>query len=322
MGILQPILLNNNDNDNCRGNTDAGKHGATSNPARPMLPDNDGTEGPASVGPMAGSAFAGTGAGAANMTASLHNNDAFFGSTKLLGRGCAAAPPRLEIILRRNLWEVVQECKSDMSLSKGKHLWEVVQECKSDKSRSKIKHVVQVSHFGNKVNCLVLEALQVHNMMSSNAGLNAAASLEMASDASIAIDHDGGSSKPNAIAAPPGRDPRSLPPNLISLPGLSREVLALLTVKSKHSPRPSLYCCQRGKSIFEDSAWMPKYDAKVCIDGTLPKERDSKLLEVAWGTDFSADVAAAAAAEAAGMAALPCPPGHVQFSTERKDGSP
>jgi hypothetical protein len=66
---------------------------------------------------------------------------------------------------------------------------------------------------------------------------------------------------------------------------------------------------------------MPKYDAKVCINGTLPKEQDPKLLEVAWGMDFSADVAAAAAVEAAGMAAPPSPPGHVRFFTEKKDRS-
>jgi hypothetical protein len=66
---------------------------------------------------------------------------------------------------------------------------------------------------------------------------------------------------------------------------------------------------------------MPKYNAKVCIDGKVPKEQDPKLLEVAWGVDFSADMAAAAAAEAARMAAPPSPPGHVRFSTERKDRS-
>jgi hypothetical protein len=86
-------------------------------------------------------------------------------------------------------------------------LWEVVQECKSDKSRLKIKHVVQASQFGSKINRVVLEALRAHNMMASNVGLNAATSLEMASDASVAIDRDGESSKPNANAAPTGRDP-------------------------------------------------------------------------------------------------------------------
>jgi hypothetical protein len=145
----------------------------------------------------------------------------------LPGRGGAAAPPQSEIVPRRNLWEVVQECKSDMSLSKEMHLWEVIQECKS---WSKIKHVVQVIQFGNEVDFVVLEALHVHNMTASNVGLNAAASLEMASDASIAIDCDGGSSKPNAVTAPTGRDPGSLPPEVISPPGLSRDVLALLTV--------------------------------------------------------------------------------------------
>ncbi len=73
LGILQPILLeDDNDNNDCRSNVDAGKRGAAGNPSRPMLPVNDGMEGPASVGPMAGSAFAGAGASAANMTASLH----------------------------------------------------------------------------------------------------------------------------------------------------------------------------------------------------------------------------------------------------------
>ncbi len=88
---------------------------------------------------------------------------------------------------------------------------------------------------------MVLEALHVHNMMASNAGLNAAASLETVSDASVAIDCNGGSSEPNPIAAPTRRDPRSLPPEVISPPGLSRDVLALSTVKSKHSPRLSMY---------------------------------------------------------------------------------
>jgi hypothetical protein len=165
-----------------------------------------------------------------------------------------------------------KEGKSDMSLLKEKHLWEVIRERKMDKSRSKIKHVVQVSQSWNEVDHVVLEALHAHNMTARNADLNAAASLEMASDASIAIDHNGGSSKPNAIAAPTGRDPGCLPPKVISLPGLSRDVSALLTVKSEHSPRPSVYSCQRGMSIFEDSAWMPKYDTKICINGTLPKE--------------------------------------------------
>jgi hypothetical protein len=72
LGILQPILLDNDDNNDCCGNADAGKRGAAGNPTQPMLPNNNGTEGPASVGQMAGSAFAGAGAGTANMTASLH----------------------------------------------------------------------------------------------------------------------------------------------------------------------------------------------------------------------------------------------------------
>jgi hypothetical protein len=38
--------------------------------------------------------------------------------------------------------------------------------------------------------------------------------------------------------------------------------------------------------------------------------------------DFSTDVAAAATAEAARSAALSIPPGHVQFSTKKKDRSP
>jgi hypothetical protein len=107
LGILQPILLNNNDNDNCRGNADAGKRGVAGNPARPTLPDNDGMEDLASIGPIAGSAFVGAGAGAANMTAFLHNNSTFFASATLLGRWSAAAPPHLEIVPRKNLWEVV-----------------------------------------------------------------------------------------------------------------------------------------------------------------------------------------------------------------------
>jgi hypothetical protein len=185
-----------------------------------------------------------------------------------------------------------------------------------------MKHVAQVSQFGNEVDCVVLEALHAHNMMASNASLNAAASLEMASDASVTIDCDGGSSKSNAVAAPTGRDPRILLPKVISPPGLSRDMLALLTIESEHSPRPSVYSFQRGKLIFEDSAWMPEYNAKVHIDGTLPKEQDPKLVEVAWGMDFSTDMAAATAAEAARTAAPPCPPGHVQFSTARKDRSP
>jgi hypothetical protein len=64
---------------------------------RTAAPPIVGTEGPAFVGPMAGSAFAGAGAcmgaGAANMTASLHDNNAFFVSAKSLERGGAAAPP-------------------------------------------------------------------------------------------------------------------------------------------------------------------------------------------------------------------------------------
>ena len=72
LGILQPILLDNNNNGDCRSDADAGKRVAAGNPARPTLLDNNGTEGPASVGPMAGSAFAGMRAGTANMTASLH----------------------------------------------------------------------------------------------------------------------------------------------------------------------------------------------------------------------------------------------------------
>ncbi len=108
---------------------------------------------------------------------------------------------------------------------------------------------------------------------------------------------------------------------MISTHGYSRDMSTLLTVKSEQSPRPSMYSCQRGKLIFEDSVWMPEYDANVRIDGTLPGEQDPKLLEFAWGVDFSADVAAATAVKAARMAAPPSPPGHVQFSTKRKDGS-
>jgi hypothetical protein len=72
LGILQPMLLDDDNNNNRRGNADAGKRGAAGNLAQPMLPYNNCTEAPASVGPMVGSAFAGAGAGAANMTASLH----------------------------------------------------------------------------------------------------------------------------------------------------------------------------------------------------------------------------------------------------------
>ncbi len=65
---------------------------------------------------------------------------------------------------------------------------------------------------------MVLEALHAYNMKASDAGLNAATYLEMASDASVAIDCTGGSSKPNAVTAPTGRDPGSLPPKVISPP--------------------------------------------------------------------------------------------------------
>jgi hypothetical protein len=91
----------------------------------------------------------------------------------------------------------------------------VVRECKSDKSWLKIKYVAQVSRFGNKVNRVVLEALHTYNITTNDVGLNAAASLEMASNASIAINCNGGSSEPNVVAAPTGTDPRSLPPEVI-----------------------------------------------------------------------------------------------------------
>ena len=329
LGILQPILLDDG-NDERRGDADAGereREATGGDPVRPTLPDNGG-EGEAFVGPMAGSAGAGAGAGAANSTASSHDNDAFFASATSPGRGGVAAPPRSENVPRRNLWEVVRERKSDMPVSKENDLWGVVRECKSEMSRSKKKHVAQLSQFGNEVDRVILEALHAHDMTTSDAARNAAASLEMASDASVAIDRDGESSKRNAVAAPTGRDPGDLPPKVISQPGLSRDVSALSTVESEHSPRPSVYSRQRGESIFEDSAWIPEYDAQGRIDGTLPEERDPKLMGDAWGgVDFNTDVAAAVAAAAAATtttttAASPRPPGHIRTSTERKDGSP
>ncbi len=252
LGILRPIFLNNDDNNNCHGDADAGEGGAAGDLARPVLLDNGGTEDLASVSLMAGSAFAGTGVGAVNMTASLHNNNAFFASATSPGRG---------------------NCPDEESLGGGPRTQTRYVSVKGKTSLGKIKHVAHVSRFGNEVDHGVLEALHGHNMMANNAGLNAAASLEMASNSSVTIDCDRGSSEPNAVVAPTRRDPGSLPPKVISLPGLSRVVSALSTVEFEHSPRPSMNSCQRGKSIFEDSVWMLEYNAKGCIDDVAQRVR-------------------------------------------------
>jgi hypothetical protein len=53
-----------------------------------------------------------------------------------------------------------------------------------------------------------------------------------------------------------------------------------LDQQCEHSPlsRPGMQS-RRDGSTFEDSAWTSEYDARGRIDGTLPEERDSKLVE-------------------------------------------
>ena len=60
-----------------------------------------------------------------------------------------------------------------------------------------------------------------------------------------------------------------------------RKDVSALTVGFSYEVSPNLggsFSRKRGESIFEDSAWTDEYDAQGRIDGTLPEEKDAKLV--------------------------------------------
>ncbi len=77
--------------------------------------------------------------------------------------------------------------------------------------------------------------------------------------------------------------------------------------------RPGMPSRTRDASIFEDSAWSSEYDARGRIDGTLPEERDSKLVGIEMNVNY--DIPTVAIVE-------PLPSPYKQTTADKESGSP
>jgi len=117
----------------------------------------------------------------------------------------------------------------------------------------------------------------------------------------------------------------TVPSQVVPLPGSShrKDVSALTTLEyNDHSPHSSNGRKRGEVSLFEDSAWTEGYDAAGRIDGTLPEERDSMLVNedgqrVGGGVGLDPRVSAGSVASAGTGPAPARPPLHPLQSGEK-----
>ena len=163
--------------------------------------------------------------------------------------------------------KVVRKHQSDRSLlsnqaPSSKHLKEQLKQEKKDNTQ-----------FEDEAELAILEALNAHNLR----------------DDKPPQEDEGGEEEPRQNLSPihsidndSGQDDEGNVPFSHLEASHRKDVSALTITRSfDNSPqRPnSTYSRASGNSIFEDSAWTEEYDAQGRIDGTLPEEQDSKLVE-------------------------------------------
>jgi hypothetical protein len=282
LGILQPILLdteNEEKNVNVELSTPqiSNAKSATSAAAAATAVDNTNMGNPKS-----GSAFTASFIAAMN---AVSNADTIPRS----GRGGSNSKVAATVQQpRTNLWDVVRERKMDIlpttrtsNTSNSKQQQTLAKNSTPNSLGDVAKELSRQnrirSQFGNEVDQLILGALSTHNLTVNDAPtvVDVRLSEEFGGDETAGANHS--------------------PPPLMVLPvGHSKHVSALTwtDVSSEPSPKngvaPALGSRQQGESVIEDDAWTPAYDTLGRIDGTLPEERDPKLLittEVPWGAD-------------------------------------
>lgn len=224
---------------------------------------------------------------------------------------------------RTNLWDAVRERKMDIlpttrtSNTSSKQQQISAKNCTpnslGDVSKKLSRHNCIRSQFGNEVDQLILGALSTHNMTVNDAP----------TVVGVKLSEEFGDETAGAIQSPP--------PLTVLPVGHSKHVSALTWTDLSSEPSPkngvatALGSRQQGESVLEDNAWTPAYDTLGRIDGTLPEERDPKLLittVVPWGADDVNTAIADAAFAAAGLVSTKSPPPRpVRTSTDGSNRS-
>lgn len=193
------------------------------------------------------------------------------------------------------------------------------------------KSVRDLTQFEDEADLAIFEALNEHNMktLADSIGYRNQEEEEDEEEEFAEEQRNEDSGAPHKSA--PSSDNESLPSQVVQSESYDhrKDISALTALDLELSPPPtgSMHNATnsrvRGESIFEDSAWTEEYDAQGRIDGTLPEERDSKLINeeggvlgVGGGVDLNPRVAAATTA-----AALPRPPLHSKKDTQRSNFS-
>jgi hypothetical protein len=94
----------------------------------------------------------------------------------------------------------------------------------------------------------------------------------------------------------------------------SEEGLRLDQHRESPLSRPGMPSRTGDASIFEDSAWSSEYDARGRIDGTLPEERDSKLVGIEMNVNYDIPTVATVQPQ------MPTP--HIQTMADKESDSP
>lgn len=314
LGILQPILLDteNEDNKNVEVELDMSTPQISNAETTFSAPAATAVHKTNMGNPKSGSAFTASFIAAMN---AVSNADTIPRSGRGGGNSKNGAttgqPPRT------NLWDVVRERKMDIlpttqtsNISskqqqtpiKNSTPYSLGGVAKKLSSQNRIR-----SQFGNEVDQLILGALSTHNMTVNDAPtvVDVRLSEEFGEDELLL-----GTTESDGIIQPP-------PPLTVLPVGHSKHVSALTWTDTSSEPSPKNFVAsalgsrQQGESVIEDDAWTPAYDTLGRFDGTLPEERDPKLLvttEVPWGADDVNTAIADAAFAAAGLASTKPPP--------------